>query len=371
MNGGVCVAVEVDPARIEKRLSRKWVDSTTDSVEEAMRIAAEAKKGGEARSIALLGNCATVHHELFEKGFRPDVVTDQTSAHDPLKGYIPEGSSVDEAAALRKSDPTKYIQRARESIVKHLKAMLQFKESGAIVFDYGNNIRGGLAKEAAFSFDGFVKLYIRPLFCEGRGPFRWVALSGKKEDIHKTEEAVLRLFPDNKILTNWIELAREKVPFEGLPARVCWLGYGERARFGLEINRMVRDGELAGPVAITRDHLDAGSVASPYRETEGMKDGTDAVADWPLLNALLNTAAGADLVAIHNGGGVGIGLSTHAGMIVICDGSAETDERVKCVLTVDPGMGIVRHADAGYESAIENAKKKLIVMPQLRLHRRR
>jgi len=369
MNHGVCIAVEVDPSRIKRRVERKWCDLMIDDVDEALRLAIEAKNEGKPLSIGLLGNCASVHWQLIEKGFRPDVVTDQTSAHDPLNGYIPEGVEVNEAEDLRKSDPEKYLKMSYASIAKHVRAMLRFKEQGSIVFDYGNNIRGQ-AKLAgvdnAFDFKGFIPLYIRPIFCEGRGPFRWVALSGEKEDIRKTEDVVLREFPENRILVNWITLAREKVPFEGLPARVCWLGYGERARFGKILNRMVREGELSAPVVITRDHLDCGSVASPYRETEGMLDGSDAIADWPLLNALLNASAGADLVAIHNGGGVGIGYSTHAGMSIVCDGDRMTDRRVESVLTCDPGLGIIRHADAGYPDAISFLKSQNIKAPMIR-----
>ena len=297
-------------------------------------------------------------------------MTDLTSAHDELGGYIPAKLSLDEAQKLRENNPSKYIKLSLESIATHLKAIIRFKDKGAIAFDYGNNLRGqavraGIDQQTAFSYPGFVEKYIRPMFCEGRGPFRWVALSGDKEDIIKTDRVVIETFPKNKQLVNWITLAEEKVPFEGLPARVCWLGYGERAKFGILINRMIKSGELSAPITITRDHLDCGSVASPYRETEGMLDGSDAIADWPLLNALLNCAGGADLIAIHNGGGVGIGLSTHAGMIIIADGSEECEERLKHVLTNDPGIGIVRHADAGYKSAIKNAKRMRIKVPFL------
>jgi urocanate hydratase len=299
----------------------------------------------------------------------PDVVTDQTSAHDELGGYIPKGLSVDEAAKLRSSNPEEYKRRAFESIGIHVRAMLDFMARGSVVFDYGNNIRAQAQKagvQNAFAFHGFVPLYIRPMFCEGRGPFRWIAMSGDPKDIVQTDKVIMREFKDNKQLVNWIRLAQKKVPFEGLPARVCWLGYGERARFGRIINGMVGDGSLAGPIVITRDHLDCGSVASPNRETEGMRDGSDAIADWPMLNAMINTAAGADLVAIHNGGGVGIGYSTHAGLLVVADGTKEADEKIERVLTADPGMGIARHADAGYPEAIKVAKKKNVKIPMMR-----
>jgi urocanate hydratase len=299
----------------------------------------------------------------------PDVVTDQTSAHDELGGYIPKGLSIEQADRLRSSDPEAYKQKALESIGIHVSAMLGFLRKGSVVFDYGNNIRAQAQRVGvadAFDFKGFVPLYIRPMFCEGRGPFRWIAVSGDPEDIRKTDEVVMREFSDNAQLVNWIKLAEEKVPFEGLPARVCWLGYGERARFGKRINQMVGSGELSGPIVITRDHLDCGSVASPNRETEGMKDGSDAIADWPLLNALVNTAAGADLIAVHNGGGVGIGYSTHAGLLVVADGTKEAEEKIERVLTTDPGMGVVRHADAGYQEAVEVAKTNGIRVPMLK-----
>jgi urocanate hydratase len=333
-----------------------------------VKIALTAKKEGQALSIGFLGNCAETHPTLLKKGFRPDIVTDQTSAHDELGGYIPKGITVNEAAKLRQSDPDKYRKMAMESIAIHVKAMLGFMSKGSVVFDYGNNIRGQALKAGvknAFAFHGFVPLYIRPMFCEGRGPFRWVAMSGNPEDIIKTDKVVVREFKENKQLVNWIKLAEDKVPFEGLPARVCWLGFGERARFGKIINKMVRDKELSGPIVITRDHLDCGSVASPNRETEGMRDGSDAIADWPILNALINTAAGADLIAIHNGGGVGIGYSTHAGLLVVADGTNEADEKIERVLTTDPGMGILRHADAGYTEAVRMAKKNKLKVPML------
>ena len=368
MNEGVCLDVEVDEARIQRRVKNKYCDLLVRDLDEALEIATNAVEEKKPLSIGLVANCADVHPELVRRGVRLDVVTDQTSAHDPLGGYIPRGLSVKEAADLRKSDPEAYVRRSRESIAIHCRAMLDMLHRGSIVFDYGNNIRGQ-AKEAgvenAFEFKGFVPLYIRPMFCEGRGPFRWVAVSGEPEDILKTDRVVLKEFPKDASLKRWIKLAEEFLPWEGLPARVCWLGYGERARFGTVINRMVGSHELSGPIVITRDHLDAGSVASPYRETEGMRDGSDAVADWPILNALVNTAAGADLIAVHNGGGVGIGYSTHAGALVVCDGTPEAERRIGRVLTTDPGTGVVRHADAGYEDAIRFAKDHGIRMPSL------
>lgn len=369
MNGGVCLAVECDRARIERRVSKGYCDILMEDLDEAINAALEAKKEGKPLSIGLLGNCAETHPAIVDMGIVPDVVTDQTSAHDELDGYIPKGLSIDEAAGLRADDPEEYVRRAYESIAVHLRAMLRFQEAGSVVFDYGNNIRAQGAKagvEDAFAFKGFVPLYIRPLFCEGRGPFRWVAISGDPEDILKTDAVVMREFSDNAPLVNWIKLAQEKVPFEGLPARVCWLGYGERARFGKIINKMVGNGELSGPIVITRDHLDCGSVASPNRETEGMKDGSDAIADWPMLNALVNASAGADLVAIHNGGGVGIGYSTHAGLLVVADGTSEAEEKIERVLTTDPGMGVIRHVDAGYEESAKVAKEKKVRVPMMR-----
>lgn len=369
MNGGVCLAVEVDEARIRRRVKAGYCDRMVEDLEKAVDMALEAKRRRKALSIGLLGNCADTHPRLVEMGIVPDVVTDQTSAHDELGGYIPRGLDVREAAALRKANPDEYRRRAIESIGVHVRAMLEFMARGSVVFDYGNNIRAQAVKAGvkdAFAFQGFVPLYIRPMFCEGRGPFRWVAVSGDPQDIIKTDRVVMREFKDNRQLVNWIRLAEKKVPFEGLPARVCWLGYGERARFGKIINTMVGTGELSGPIVITRDHLDCGSVASPNRETEGMRDGSDAIADWPMLNALINTAAGADLVAIHNGGGVGIGYSTHAGLLVVADGTREAEEKIERVLTVDPGMGILRHADAGYPEAVRIAKKKGVKIPMLR-----
>ena len=368
MNEGVCLDVEVDEARIRRRVANTYCDRLVRDVDEALKIALNARASGTPLSIGLVGNCAEIHPELVRRGIRPDIVTDQTSAHDLLGGYIPRGLTVEQAAELRASDPKEYIRQARESVAIHVRAMLSFLRSGSVVFDYGNNIRGQ-AKEAgvddAFAFQGFVPLFIRPLFSEGRGPFRWVAVTGNADDIAKTDSVVLREFPNDETLGRWIRLAEKYLPWEGLPSRVCWLGYGERAHFGKIINRMVASGELSGPIVITRDHLDAGSVASPYRETEGMRDRSDAIADWPILNALLNTAAGADLVAVHNGGGVGIGYSTHAGALVVCDGTEDAERRIERVLTTDPGMGVVRHADAGYEDAIRFAKEHNVRMPSL------
>lgn len=369
MNGGACIAVECDEKRIDRRMNMKYCDTKVKDVDEAVKMALDAKRRGKALSIGLLGNCAETHPLLVRMGVTPDVVTDQTSAHDELGGYIPKGLSVEEAARLRTADPDDYRRRAMDSIAIHVRAMLAFMKKGSIVFDYGNNIRGQAQKGGvsdSFAFKGFVPLYIRPMFCEGRGPFRWVALSGDPKDILKTDKVVMKEFKENKQLVNWIKLAEKKVPFEGLPARVCWLGYGERARFGKIINRMVADKELKAPIVITRDHLDCGSVASPNRETEGMKDGSDAIADWPMLNALINTASGADLVAIHNGGGVGIGYSTHAGLLVVADGTKEAEDKIERVLTTDPGMGIIRHADAGYPEAIRIAKREKVKIPMLR-----
>jgi len=369
MNGGVCVAVECDEKRIDRRVKMGYCDTKVKDIDEAVKMALDAKRRGKALSIGLLGNCSETHPLLVEMGVIPDVVTDQTSAHDELGGYIPKGLSMGEAARLRTADPDNYRRRAMDSIAIHVRAMLAFMKKGSIVFDYGNNIRGQAQKAGvsdSFAFKGFVPLYIRPMFCEGRGPFRWVALSGDPTDILKTDKVVMKEFKENKRLVNWIKLAEKKVPFEGLPARVCWLGYGERARFGKLINRMVAEKKLKAPIVITRDHLDCGSVASPNRETEDMRDGSDAIADWPMLNALLNSAAGADLVALHNGGGVGIGYSTHAGLLVVADGTKEAEDKIERVLTTDPGMGIIRHADAGYPEAIRIAKRKKVKIPMLR-----
>lgn len=371
MAGGVCIAVECEESRIDRRLKAGFCDKKVKDVDEALKLAENAKKEGKALAIGLLGNCADVLPALVKKGFKPDVVTDQTSAHDELNGYVPAGfygSNLKEAFELRKNNPDEYIKQSMQSMKDHCKAMLDFKKNGAVVFDYGNNLRGQAEKAGlkdAFEYPGFVPAYVRPMLAVGRGPFRWLALSGNPEDILKTDKAVLKMFPEDDVLSNWIKLAEKYLPWEGLPARVCWLGYGERDKFALRINQMVRNKEI-GPVAITRDHLDSGSVASPYRETESMKDGSDAIADWPLLNALLNCSAGADNVQIHNGGGVGIGLSTHAGMVVVCDGSEETDERIKRVFRTDPGMGVIRHADAGYDEAINVIKKTDLHAPMLK-----
>jgi urocanate hydratase len=367
MNEGTSITVEVDERRAKRRLEAGFCDEIVSDHEEAIEIAKNSLEE-EPKSIGLIANCAEIHPDFVGQSLRPDAVTDQTSAHDALNGYVPAGLSVKDAEDLRKSDPNDYVDKSYKSMATHVKAMLGFQKAGSVVFDYGNNIRGQAFQagvQDAFDFEGFVTLYIRPMFCEGRGPFRWVALSGDENDILETDKVVTREFSENDQLVRWIGLAEEHLPWEGLPARVCWLGYGERAKFGKIINKMVGEGQLAGPVAITRDHLDCGSVASPNRETEKMKDGSDAVADWPLLNAMLNASAGADLVAVHNGGGVGIGYSTHAGMIVIADGTKEAEKRIEKVLTVDPGIGIARHVDAGYEEAVSFARKKDINIPMM------
>lgn len=366
MNGGICLAVEVDEARTKRRIEAGYCQESTDDLEEALEIVEAAKDEVRPTSVALLGNCAEVHPELVKRGFKPDVVTDQTSAHDLLGGYVPSGLSLEEAIALRKSDPEDYVNRSRVSIVDHVKAMLAFQKRGARVFEYGNNIRGQALEaglKEATAFEGFVKLYIRPMFCEGRGPFRWVAVSGEPQDILETDKVILDLFPKNEQLTRWIRLAEDHLPWEGLPARVCWLGYGERALFASRINKLLSEGKMEGPIVITRDHLDSGSVASPMRETEGMRDGSDAIADWPILNALLNTSSGADLVAVHSGGGVGVGYSVHAGMSVVADGTEEAAWRIGRVFVSDPGLGVLRHADAGYEKAIQFARLKGLRIP--------
>ena len=368
MAGGVCIAVECDEKRIDRRIKAGFCDEKIKDLSEAVNLAKKVKKEKKALSIGLLGNCADTHPALVKIGFKPDLVTDQTSAHDELNGYIPAGffgETLKDAFKLKKENPKLYIKKSMESMKIHCKSMIDFKKKGSIVFDYGNNLRGQALKAGlsnAFDYPGFVPAYIRPMLSIGRGPFRWIALSGDPNDIIKTDKAVIKMFSKDDILLNWIELAEKNLPWEGLPARVCWLGYGEREKFALEINKMVRKKEI-GPIAITRDHLDSGSVASPYRETEGMKDGSDTIADWPLLNALLNCAAGADSVHIHNGGGVGIGLSTHAGMVVVCDGTKETDERIKRVFKTDPGMGVIRHADAGYSEALNIIKKSDLKAP--------
>jgi len=369
LNEGVCIAIEVDQHRIDRRLETKYLDTSTDSLEEAIRLAKEAKQEGRALSIGLLGNAAEILPQMIERGFIPDVLTDQTSSHDPLNGYVPAQMTLDEAAELRTSNPETYTILAKKSIAAHVQAMLDMQAKGAVTFDYGNNIRQVAKDEGvanAFDFPGFVPAYIRPQFCEGKGPFRWVALSGDPEDIYKTDEVILREFSDNESLCKWIKMAQDKISFQGLPSRICWLGYGERARFGKIINDMVASGELKAPIVIGRDHLDSGSVASPNRETEGMKDGSDAVADWPILNALINSVGGASWVSVHHGGGVGMGYSLHAGMVIVADGTKDAEKRMERVLTTDPGMGVVRHVDAGYEAAVKTAKEKGIHIPMLK-----
>jgi urocanate hydratase len=368
MNGGVCLAVEVDPEHIRKRLETRYCDEMETDLDRAVEKAKKAAREKRPYSIGLLGNAADVFPELARRGETPDVVTDQTSAHDELNGYIPKGYDVHAAAALRKKDPERYIREAFESMVIHTRAMIDLQEQGAVVFDYGNNIRGQAEKgglENAFAFPGFVPAFIRPQFCIGKGPFRWIALSGKREDIHRTDDLILDLFPENESLCRWIRMAREKIAFQGLPARICWLAYGERERFGLALNDLIASGEIEAPVVIGRDHLDSGSVASPFRETESMKDGSDAVADWPILNALLNAVSGAAWVSVHHGGGVGMGLSIHAGLAVVADGTPEGRDKLARCLRCDPGTGIARHADAGYEIAVEKAKDAGLYIPML------
>lgn len=369
LNGGVSINIEIDRTRIQRRLETRYLDVMTESLDEAIEMAKEAKAAKKDLSIGLLGNAVDVLNEMLRRGFIPDVLTDQTSAHDPLNGYIPVGMTLEEAAALRKADPKAYEAKAVASIAEHVRAMLKLQEEGAVTFDYGNNIRQVAKNEGvedAFRFPGFVPAYIRPQFCEGKGPFRWAALSGDPEDIYKTDEVILREFSYNTHLCNWIRMARERVSFQGLPARICWLGYGERARFGKIINDMVARGELSAPIVIGRDHLDSGSVASPNRETEAMKDGSDAVADWPILNALINAVGGASWVSVHHGGGVGMGYSLHAGMVIVADGTPEAEKRLERVLTTDPGMGVVRHVDAGYDLAVKTAKEKGVKIPMLK-----
>jgi urocanate hydratase len=368
MNEGIGVIAEVDPAHAKRRLDMGYVDRVVDTLEEAMTLVDEYRDKGEPQSIGLIGNAADIYQELAMRGVIPDVVTDQTPAHEALM-YVPSGVSVAEAEELRRADPSGYKQRAMASMAMHVQAMLEFQRQGAEVFDYGNNIRQQAYNNGvndAFEFPGFVPAYIRPLFCEGKGPFRWVALSGDPEDIYRTDEAVMELFPEDAHLHRWLKMAREKVPFQGLPARICWLGYGERARAGLKFNEMVAKGIVKAPIVIGRDHLDAGSVASPNRETEAMKDGTDAVSDWPILNALINAVGGATWVSFHHGGGVGIGYSQHAGQVIVADGTPAAAKRLERVLTTDPGMGVVRHADAGYEIAIDAAKRHGLKMPMLK-----
>ena len=369
MAGGVSINIEIDPWRIQRRLETKYLDKSTDSLDKALEWAQDAMNTKTQLSIGLLGNAADLVPEFADRGIIPDLVTDQTSAHDELVGYLPNNYTFDEANALRESDPKKYVEESIRAMGEHVQGILDLKAKGAIAFDYGNNLRAQAVKagvENAFDYPGFVPAYIRPLFCEGKGPFRWVALSGDPEDIYKTDQKVLEMFPEDEALCRWIKMAQEQVQFQGLPSRICWLGYGDRAKFGLALNEMVRSGELSAPIVIGRDHLDCGSVASPNRETEAMKDGTDAVADWPLLNAMVNIAGGATWVSFHHGGGVGMGYSLHAGQVIVADGTDEMDARLKSVLTNDPGMGLYRHVDAGYEDAIENAKKWDVDIPMMK-----
>jgi urocanate hydratase len=366
MTGAAFLGIDVDPERIKKRLKTGYCDFMVTTLDEALRILKNAVSKKENVSVGLVGNCADIIPEMAERGVVPDILTDQTSAHDPLNGYVPNGMSLSEAFELRKNDPRAYQEKSLDAMARHVEGMLRLQKMGAVTFDYGNNIRTFAHQRGvknAYDFPGFVPAYIRPLFCEGRGPFRWVALSGEPSDIHVTDDLVLELFPDNRILRRWIDLARKRIKFQGLPARICWLGYGERAQFGLAMNDLVKKGKIKAPIVIGRDHLDCGSVASPFRETESMKDGTDAVADWPLLNAMVNTAAGASWVSIHNGGGVGIGYSVHAGQVTVADGSEMMAKRIERVLTTDPGMGIIRHADAGYNEAKAFAKKTGVKVP--------
>jgi urocanate hydratase len=370
MNEGVALCIEVDQTRIDRRLETKYCDVQAKDLADGIRLAKEAKEQGKAISIAVLGNASEVLPKMLEMGVQPDAVTDQTSAHDPLNGYIPEGMTLEAAAALRKSDPDKYLKLSIDSISKHVRAMLDFQKKGSVVFDYGNNIRQ-VAKDNgvknAFDFPGFVPAFIRPLFCEGKGPFRWAALSGDPADIATIDDAILKNFPEDKQLARWIKLASERVKFQGLPARICWLGYGDRAKLGLIINKLVADKKVKAPIVIGRDHLDAGSVASPNRETESMKDGSDAISDWVFLNAMINAIGGASWVSVHHGGGVGIGYSQHAGQVIVADGTPEAAARLERVLTTDPGMGVIRHADAGYEEALDFAKTHRVRLPMQEL----
>ena len=368
MNGGVVIGIDVDESRIDKRIETRYCDVKTHDVDEAIRLANEAKEKGEALSIGLVGNAVDVYKALLDKDFKVDIVTDQTSAHDPLNGYVPVEYSLEETIKLRKENPEEVVRLAKKSMAKHVEYMLEYKKRGAIAFDYGNNIRQVAFDEGvqdAFSFPGFVPAYIRPLFCEGKGPFRFAALSGDPKDIERADEEMRKLFPENKKLMRWLDLASEKIAFQGLPSRIAWLGYGERVKMGLALNKLVETGEISAPIVIGRDHLDAGSVASPNRETESMQDGSDAVGDWAVLNALINTAAGGSWISFHHGGGVGMGYSLHAGMVVVADGSKNAEERLSRVLTTDPGMGVVRHADAGYDIAKNVAKEKGINIPML------
>jgi urocanate hydratase len=369
MTGACYLGIEVDPERIKKRLRTGYCDFMVNSLDEALRILKNAVRKKQNISVGLVGNCGDIIPELAERGVVPDILTDQTSAHDPLNGYVPSGMSLEEALALRKSDPKAYVERALDTMARHVEGMLKLQKMGSVTFDYGNNIRTFAFEHGvknAYDFPGFVPAYIRPLFCEGRGPFRWAALSGDPADIHTTDDLVLEMFPQNKILSRWIDLARKRIKFQGLPSRICWLGYGERAEFGLAMNDLVKKGKIKAPIVMGRDHLDCGSVASPFRETESMKDGSDAIADWPLLNALLNTASGASWVSIHNGGGVGIGYSQHAGQVTVADGTNEMAKRIERVLTNDPGIGVARHVDAGYDEAKAFARAKGIKVPMER-----
>ncbi|HDE8369678.1 TPA: urocanate hydratase [Staphylococcus aureus] len=368
MNHGVAICVDVDETRVDKRIDTKYCDVKTADLDEALKLAEEAKERGEGLSIGLVGNAVDIHQAILEKGFKIDIITDQTSAHDPLNGYVPQGYSVEEAKVLREKDPKKYVELSQASMAKHVELMLEFQKRGAVAFDYGNNIRQVAFNNGvknAFDFPGFVPAYIRPLFCEGKGPFRFAALSGDPKDIERADEEMRKLFPENEKLLRWLDLAEEKISYQGLPSRIAWLGYGERAKMGLALNRLVRDGEISAPIVIGRDHLDAGSVASPNRETESMKDGSDAVGDWAVLNALINTAAGGSWISFHHGGGVGMGYSLHAGMVVVADGSERAERRLERVLTTDPGMGVARHVDAGYDIAIQTAKEQGIHIPMI------
>ena len=368
MNNGVAICVDVDESRVDKRVETKYCDIKTNDLDEALKLAEDARQKGEALSIGLVGNAVDIHKAILDKGFKIDIITDQTSAHDPLNGYVPQGYSVEEAKKLRKEDPKKYVELSQASMAKHVELMLEFQKQGAVAFDYGNNIRQVAYNNGvknAFDFPGFVPAYIRPLFCEGKGPFRFAALSGDPKDIESEDEEMRKLFPDNEKLIRWLDLAEEKISYQGLPSRIAWLGYEERAKMGLALNKLVRDGEISAPIVIGRDHLDSGSVASPNRETEGMRDGSDAVGDWAVLNALINTAAGGSWISFHHGGGVGMGYSLHAGMVVVADGSERADRRLGRVLTTDPGMGVVRHVDAGYDIAIQTAKDKGIKIPMI------
>ncbi len=369
MNGGVAIVAEVEPFRIQRRLETKYLDKSTEKLDEAIALALDAKAKKQAVSIGVLGNAAEIFEAFVQRGIVPEIVTDQTSAHDELNGYVPAGMSFEKALELRKSNPKKYSELSYNTMARHCQAILDLQKMGSVAFDYGNNLRGQAKKagvENAFDYPGFVPAFVRPLFCEGKGPFRWVALSGDEKDIHRTDKLVKELFPEDEALIRWIDKAHSQVAFQGLPSRICWLGYGERAKFGLAINELVRNGEISAPIVIGRDHLDCGSVASPNRETEAMQDGSDAVADWPILNGLLNAISGVSWVSVHHGGGVGMGLAIHAGMVVVADGTEEMDKRLKTVLTNDPGTGVMRHADAGYQKAIEVAKQRDVKIPMLK-----